>query len=53
MIEDFLECIIHIKPGVTDIRKHINGLALLSETEISDDVFSKNYLFSVTTQEQF
>ena len=46
MFEDFSEYSIFIKPGATDMRKQINSLASLSETEISDDVFSKKlFLF--------
>ena len=33
-------------PGATDMRKQINSLALLAETEISEDVYSKKlFLF--------
>ena len=46
MFEDFTEYTIYIKPGATDMRKQINSLASLSETEISDDIFSKKlFLF--------
>jgi transposase len=46
MIEDFSEFTIYIKAGATDMRKQINSLASISETEISDDVFSKKlFLF--------
>jgi transposase len=51
MIEDFSEFIIFIKPGATDMRKQINSLASLSETEISDDIFSKKlFIFCNNTK---
>jgi transposase len=51
MIEDFSEFTIYIKPGATDMRKQINSLASLSETEISDDVFSKKlFIFCNSTK---
>jgi len=41
MIDDFSEYAIYIKPGAKDMRKQINSLSSISETEISEDVFSK------------
>lgn len=47
MIENISTYSIYLKPGATDMRKQINGLAQLAETEITDDVFSKKlFLFS-------
>ena len=46
MIEDISKYSIYLKTGATDMRKQINGLAQLAETEITDDVFSKKvFLF--------
>jgi len=44
MIIDWTKVKIMIKPGSTDFRKQINGLALLVENELKLNAFS-NYLF--------
>ena len=37
---------IFLKPGATDMRKHINGLAMIASKEINDNIFSGNlFLF--------
>jgi len=44
MIIDLTKMKIMIKPGKTDFRKQINGLAVIVENELKMDVFS-NYMF--------
>jgi len=44
MIIDWTKITIMIKPGKTDFRKQINGLAVIVEKELKLNVFS-NYLF--------
>lgn len=44
MIIDWTRIKIMIKPGKTDFRKQINGLAVIVENELKMDVFS-NYMF--------
>lgn len=50
MIEDFSNYDIYIMPGSTDMRKQINGLSVIAEEEICNDVFSKNFFYFVTDQ---
>lgn len=46
MIQDFSEYAIYLKAGATDMRKQINSLALLTQNEITQDVFEKKiFLF--------
>ena len=40
MILDLESIKIYVKPGVTDMRKQINGLAILAQEEMELDVFS-------------
>ena len=44
MIIDWSKVTIMIKPGKTDFRKQINGLAVIVENELKLDLFS-NYMF--------
>lgn len=47
MILEFDEIEIYIKPGVTDMRKQINGLSILVQDEMNLDLFSSSiFLFS-------
>ena len=46
MINDFTQYNIYIMPGITDMRKQINGLAALAENEMTDDIFLQSlFLF--------
>jgi transposase len=46
MITDWSGIRIFIKPGMTDMRKQINGLSILVEEEVGQDLFSGNlFLF--------
>jgi transposase len=46
MIIDFLNLSFYVKPGFTDMRKAINGLAVMAETEMNLDPFSESiFLF--------
>lgn len=46
MMVDFSRVNIYVYPGSTDMRKQINGLALLVEQELQDNPFSGNvFLF--------
>jgi len=46
MFPDLDKVKIFIKPGITDMRKEVNGLAMIAREEISDNIFSGNlFLF--------
>jgi transposase len=46
MFIDWNKAKIFIKPGFTDMRKQINGLALIASKEISNNIFAGNlFLF--------
>jgi transposase len=46
MIIDFTEFRFFIRPGVTDLRKAVNGLTLLVQNEMGNDPFAKSlFLF--------
>lgn len=46
MIIDFKQFRFFIRPGVTDLRKAVNGLTLLVQNEMKNDPFSRSlYLF--------
>jgi|WetSurSiteA1Bulk_404760.scaffolds.fasta_scaffold54529_2 transposase len=46
MINDFTQYAIYLMPGSTDMRKQINGLAVIAENEMTKDVFSQSlFLF--------
>ena len=47
MILDFSQYRFFLKPGVTDLRKGINGLSVIIQNEMGNDPFAKSlYLFS-------
>lgn len=46
MIHDLSQVLIYLKPGATDMRKQINGLAVIVSEELAGDVFDGSlYLF--------
>jgi transposase len=46
MFIDWEKTKIFLKPGITDMRKHINGLSIIAAEEISDEIFNGNlFLF--------
>lgn len=42
MIIDWKKVRILVKPGATDMRKHINGLSLMVSEELAMDIFEGN-----------
>jgi transposase len=42
MIIDWSEVRIFVKPGITDMRKQINGLSIIVEEELKINLFNKN-----------
>jgi transposase len=46
MIIDFEKINIYVRPGRTDMRKQINGLSIIAEAEMEQDIFTGNlFLF--------
>lgn len=51
MIIDWQNISIYVQPGVTDMRKQINGLSIIVEEELKKNVFSGNlFLFCNRTR---
>ncbi len=53
MIIDFSKITIYIRPGITDMRKQINGLSILTDDEMGKDSGDGNlYLFCSKNRKQ-
>jgi len=53
MIVDLSEVSIFVRPGITDMRKQINGLSVLAEDEMKQDSGSGSlFLFCCQKQEK-
>ncbi len=53
MFVDWNKATIIIKPGATDMRKHINGLAAMAQSELKPNIFQGQlFLFCGKTRKQ-